>query len=209
VPNGVGVSLARNRRSPKRPSEPRPSGVHPEEDEVGQVAKLPSERQRCGVSRGAFDRCIGRSRWRRREHTIRTQRHQKRGRIMVFLVSDSQSVSSCVRGGFEHSLLTSRSRHSAANGSGNLSEPQERAIMCSSSLGQNRPAFTAQTRLDFIVSRMLTASWSSGVSTIQVTTEPRFKSQQLWNSLASSYSRFLCLTETRNAYASRKSACSK
>jgi hypothetical protein len=24
--------LARNRRSPKRPSEPRPSGVHPEED---------------------------------------------------------------------------------------------------------------------------------------------------------------------------------
>jgi hypothetical protein len=31
---GVGVSLARNRRSPKGPSEPRPSGVHPEEDEV-------------------------------------------------------------------------------------------------------------------------------------------------------------------------------
>ncbi len=29
------VSLARNRRSPKRPSEPRPSGVHPEEVEVG------------------------------------------------------------------------------------------------------------------------------------------------------------------------------
>ena len=28
------VSLARNRRSPKRPSEPRPSGVHPEEDAV-------------------------------------------------------------------------------------------------------------------------------------------------------------------------------
>jgi hypothetical protein len=26
--------LARNRRSPKRPSEPRPSGVHPEEDVV-------------------------------------------------------------------------------------------------------------------------------------------------------------------------------
>jgi hypothetical protein len=26
--------LARNRRSPKRPSEPRPSGVHPEEDAV-------------------------------------------------------------------------------------------------------------------------------------------------------------------------------
>ncbi len=34
VPNAVGVSLARNRRSPKRPSEPRPSGVHPEEDAV-------------------------------------------------------------------------------------------------------------------------------------------------------------------------------
>ena len=34
MPNGVGVSLARNRRSPKRPSEPRLSGVQPEEDEV-------------------------------------------------------------------------------------------------------------------------------------------------------------------------------
>jgi hypothetical protein len=34
VPNAVGVSLARNRRSPKRPSEPRRSGVHPEEDAV-------------------------------------------------------------------------------------------------------------------------------------------------------------------------------
>jgi len=31
--------LARNRRSPKRPSEPRPSGVHPEEDEVGKMAQ--------------------------------------------------------------------------------------------------------------------------------------------------------------------------
>jgi hypothetical protein len=30
----VWVSLARNRRSPKRPSEPRLSGVHAEEDEV-------------------------------------------------------------------------------------------------------------------------------------------------------------------------------
>ena len=27
--------MARNRRSPKRPSEPQPSGVHPEEAEVG------------------------------------------------------------------------------------------------------------------------------------------------------------------------------
>ena len=27
--------MARNRRSPKRPSEPRLSGVHPEEGEVG------------------------------------------------------------------------------------------------------------------------------------------------------------------------------
>ena len=26
---GLGLCLARNRRSPKRPSEPRPSGVHP------------------------------------------------------------------------------------------------------------------------------------------------------------------------------------
>jgi len=41
VPNGVGVSLARNRRSPKRPSEPRPSGAHPEEDAV---------KRRCGAT---------------------------------------------------------------------------------------------------------------------------------------------------------------
>jgi hypothetical protein len=33
VPNAVGFSLARNRRSPKRPSEPRLSGVHAEEAE--------------------------------------------------------------------------------------------------------------------------------------------------------------------------------
>src|SRR5690348_955727 len=40
IPSGhsteVGVSLARNRRSPKRPSEPRPSAVRPVEDEVAQ-----------------------------------------------------------------------------------------------------------------------------------------------------------------------------
>ena len=30
----VGFGLAPNRRSPKRPSEPRPSGVHPEEGAV-------------------------------------------------------------------------------------------------------------------------------------------------------------------------------
>ena len=30
----VALCLARNRRSPKRPSEPRPSGVHPEEGAV-------------------------------------------------------------------------------------------------------------------------------------------------------------------------------
>ena len=36
MPNGVGVRLARNRRSPKRPPEPRPSGVHPKD---GAVAK--------------------------------------------------------------------------------------------------------------------------------------------------------------------------
>jgi len=34
--NGVGVSLARNRRGSKRLSEPRPSSVHPHEAEVGQ-----------------------------------------------------------------------------------------------------------------------------------------------------------------------------
>ncbi len=33
--------LARNRRSPKRPSEPRPSGAHPEEDAV---------KRRCGAT---------------------------------------------------------------------------------------------------------------------------------------------------------------
>jgi hypothetical protein len=32
--------LARNRRSPKRPSEPRLSGVRPEEDEVGDMRSL-------------------------------------------------------------------------------------------------------------------------------------------------------------------------
>jgi hypothetical protein len=41
VPNGVGVRLARNRRSPKRPSEPRLSGVHPEEDAVTKDAQAP------------------------------------------------------------------------------------------------------------------------------------------------------------------------
>ena len=32
---GLVLCLARNRRRPKRPSEPRPSGAHPEEDVVG------------------------------------------------------------------------------------------------------------------------------------------------------------------------------
>ena len=41
MPNGVGVRLARNRRSPKRPSEPRPSGVHPEEGGVENEAQPP------------------------------------------------------------------------------------------------------------------------------------------------------------------------
>ncbi len=46
VPNGFGLCLARNRRSPKRPSEPRPSGVHPEEAEVGEDGEvLSTERQ--------------------------------------------------------------------------------------------------------------------------------------------------------------------
>lgn len=34
VPKGVGVGLARNRRGPKRPSEPRLRGVRPEEGAV-------------------------------------------------------------------------------------------------------------------------------------------------------------------------------
>jgi hypothetical protein len=42
VPNGVGVRLARNRRSPKRPSEPRLSGVHPEEGEVDERCGQPT-----------------------------------------------------------------------------------------------------------------------------------------------------------------------
>ena len=53
VPNAVGFSLARNRRSPKRPSEPRPSGVQPEGDEVESKTAHPTlksywaERLRC------------------------------------------------------------------------------------------------------------------------------------------------------------------
>jgi len=39
VPNGFGLCLARNRRSPKRPSKPRPSGVHPEEAQWKEDAK--------------------------------------------------------------------------------------------------------------------------------------------------------------------------
>jgi hypothetical protein len=46
VPNAVGFSLARNRRSPKRPSEPRPSGVHSEEDAAGKRPRsLPPENE--------------------------------------------------------------------------------------------------------------------------------------------------------------------
>ncbi len=37
MPNAVGFRLARNRRRLKRPPEPRPSGVHPEEDAVGKA----------------------------------------------------------------------------------------------------------------------------------------------------------------------------
>ena len=35
------LGLARNRRSPKRPSEPRLSGVHPEEAQWNKGANLP------------------------------------------------------------------------------------------------------------------------------------------------------------------------
>jgi len=41
--------LARNRRSPKRPSEPRPSGVHPEEDAVDNSREA-SIALACGIS---------------------------------------------------------------------------------------------------------------------------------------------------------------
>ena len=37
----LGVSLARKRRSPKRLSEPRPSGAHPEEEQWNRDAKPP------------------------------------------------------------------------------------------------------------------------------------------------------------------------
>jgi len=37
----LGYGLARNRRSPKRPSEPRPSGVHPEEAQWMENEKPP------------------------------------------------------------------------------------------------------------------------------------------------------------------------
>jgi hypothetical protein len=52
VPNGVGVSLARNRRSPKCPSEPRPSGVHLEEAEVAKDGAEPSSEICRGVDSG-------------------------------------------------------------------------------------------------------------------------------------------------------------
>jgi hypothetical protein len=56
VPNGVGVSLARNRRSPKRPCEPRPSGVHPEEDAVEKRQRsFPLENDGCLLGMGVQD----------------------------------------------------------------------------------------------------------------------------------------------------------
>jgi hypothetical protein len=53
---GVGVSLARKRRSPKRPSEPRPSGVHPEEgtaekDDTPCLVRLPVGLKRDGLQK--------------------------------------------------------------------------------------------------------------------------------------------------------------
>jgi hypothetical protein len=67
VPNGVGVSLARNRRSPKRPSEPRPSGVHPEEVEVAQNRE-PDLATRSGGEKvgGDVHNLVGRSQERER-----------------------------------------------------------------------------------------------------------------------------------------------
>ena len=47
----LGYGLARNRRRPKRPPEPRPSGVHPEEDEVkGRRRSLPFGKERVAKS---------------------------------------------------------------------------------------------------------------------------------------------------------------
>jgi hypothetical protein len=57
VPNGVGVSLARKRRSPKRSSEPRPSGVHPEEGAVGK--KVRSYLALCRVMKASLLEKIG------------------------------------------------------------------------------------------------------------------------------------------------------
>jgi hypothetical protein len=54
VPNAVGVSLARNRCSPKRPSEPRLSGVHPEEAEVGKDGVAFRLRLREGSTKGGL-----------------------------------------------------------------------------------------------------------------------------------------------------------
>jgi hypothetical protein len=54
--------LARKRRSPKRPSEPRPSGVHPEEDEVGQNREAyPATRSGAEKVGGDFPALVGRT----------------------------------------------------------------------------------------------------------------------------------------------------
>jgi len=50
----LGYRLARNRRSPKRPPEPRPSGVHPETAEVGEDGVAHSLRLLEGLARDGF-----------------------------------------------------------------------------------------------------------------------------------------------------------
>ena len=56
--------LARNRRSPKRPPEPRPSGVHPEEGGVGESGLTPQ------VAEGSMEN----QRWNRRAEAHRRSR---------------------------------------------------------------------------------------------------------------------------------------
>ena len=70
------VSLARNRRSPKRPCEPRPSGVHPEEGAVEEKARshLGTMRplvNRAGRSLGANETSSTRQNWSGRERIQR------------------------------------------------------------------------------------------------------------------------------------------
>ena len=61
MPNAFGVSLARNRRSPKRPSEPRPSGVHPEEAKWDEIAKPYRSGSGVRVAKEGLEVCLERT----------------------------------------------------------------------------------------------------------------------------------------------------